>query len=320
MDISPLFITEYEDNVSLCLTATFGVFPELQTMGFQGSGYDWAVIAELLIEDFFPESGNEIEFDCEFGMFVAIFRNKKLCEQFADRMKEIYDNKEILQQFVEKAEFSNDNEGMEFSFFGFNSITVHIKMNSEEDIEEINRCLSEIIDDEENPFIKEGIEPEGGVTMDLLNLAGSVDMMDLMNQIMSGKSLEDVIEDAETEKRENLIQQGFYSVKSSKIQMINFKLKMEKLSRLLNLPIMVAIVFGGDTAELVVFEHGEEKLKQLCSVEEKENMDYKEFVSMLHLNCNSEDIEKVWQQAKPRAAKQTIQKMEQILNMKLIME
>lgn len=84
--IKPFSLIRGETSSSLILNAgnfQQAVFDERAADGFQGSGYDWASVAHVFLDEEMPELRADIQFDPEADMFCVYSSNPQAIEAFA---------------------------------------------------------------------------------------------------------------------------------------------------------------------------------------------------------------------------------------------
>nr|WP_232231594.1 Imm51 family immunity protein [Paenibacillus sp. HW567] len=72
--------------------------------GFEGSGYDWASLAAVFLEEQMPELAEVIHFDPEAGMFCAYSSNKEAILSFATGFKTACEDDTLIQDLFSRAE------------------------------------------------------------------------------------------------------------------------------------------------------------------------------------------------------------------------
>jgi hypothetical protein len=71
--------------------------------GWIGSGYDWNSIAQVIVSERLPGLANELSFDSEGGMFVAVGPHAAL-EQLGKAMHLAYHDDNALRDLLSRAE------------------------------------------------------------------------------------------------------------------------------------------------------------------------------------------------------------------------
>lgn len=108
-NIEPFTFYVHEDRpeqASLLLTVfkeREHVFAERADEGWMGGGYDWASVAQVVLDEKTPELLDKISFDPESSMFVA-YGETPAVMAFAKAMKDVYDNEELLRDLLSRAE------------------------------------------------------------------------------------------------------------------------------------------------------------------------------------------------------------------------
>jgi len=72
------------------------LFKTRKDEGFEGSGYDWESLAEVYIQEHFPDLQSEVEFDSEYMMFCAYSFELDAFRCFAIGFKEACENDELI--------------------------------------------------------------------------------------------------------------------------------------------------------------------------------------------------------------------------------
>ncbi len=84
--IKPFTLVHGDNSTSLILGACEfqqAVFDERAADGFQGSGYDWASVAQVFLDEEAPELRADIQFDPEADMFCVYASKPQAIEAFA---------------------------------------------------------------------------------------------------------------------------------------------------------------------------------------------------------------------------------------------
>ena len=79
------------------------IFTELEDEGWQGNGYDWESIARAVLEDQLYDLDEEIDFDCDAGLFSASGSRNAL-EQLGRAMQAVYHDEDLLREMLGRAE------------------------------------------------------------------------------------------------------------------------------------------------------------------------------------------------------------------------
>jgi tetratricopeptide (TPR) repeat protein len=80
------------------------VFETRADEGFEGSGYDWASLAAVYLEEKLPELEGIVRFDPEADMFCAYSGNQEALEAFALGFKEACENDVLIRDLFSRAE------------------------------------------------------------------------------------------------------------------------------------------------------------------------------------------------------------------------
>ncbi len=105
--IKPFFWSEYEGNYSVCLgVGEFRdeIFETRADEGFEGSGYDWASLADVFLNEKMAELKEVINFDPEGSMFCAYSADKTALQKFTLAFKEACEDDECIQDLFSRAE------------------------------------------------------------------------------------------------------------------------------------------------------------------------------------------------------------------------
>ena len=70
---------------------------------WEGTGYDWASIAEYIILEKFPEDRDKFEFDSESSMFCVLSDVKNL-ERLGKELSKVFNSEELLKNYLDLAE------------------------------------------------------------------------------------------------------------------------------------------------------------------------------------------------------------------------
>ncbi|WKJ89204.1 Imm51 family immunity protein [Methylomonas montana] len=81
----------------------FHVFEERADEGWNGNGYDWNSIAQVIVAEQLPDLQDELDFDPEAGMFSAQGSRSAL-ERFGKAMSSAFHNDEVLRDLLSRAE------------------------------------------------------------------------------------------------------------------------------------------------------------------------------------------------------------------------
>lgn len=105
---SPFVLCEYNGNHSLILSdmemeAKMPVFEEQAESGWNGNGYDWTSITNVVIAERIPELRERISFDSEAGMLCALGAKDDLVV-LANAMVKVFNSDEQLRDLLSRAE------------------------------------------------------------------------------------------------------------------------------------------------------------------------------------------------------------------------
>jgi len=84
------------------MTARTHVFEE-RSEGWLGNGYDWTSIARVVVEERLPEVRDDLDFNSEGGMFVAIGSVEAL-RKLGEEMKRVFDDEASIRDILGRAE------------------------------------------------------------------------------------------------------------------------------------------------------------------------------------------------------------------------
>lgn len=106
--IAPFYWVEHDDSYSVCF-ADLGqykqhVFDTRAEEGFEGSGYDWASLASVFLDEKKPKLAGIVGLDPEGSMFCAYSDNKEALQEFILSFKEACDNDEVIIDLFSRAE------------------------------------------------------------------------------------------------------------------------------------------------------------------------------------------------------------------------
>lgn len=103
----PFFWVEHEKSYSVCLNVgeyLQEVFDSRADEGFEGSGYDWASLAAVFLEEKCPELLGKVDFDPEGSMFCAYSADSDALEQFIRLFKAACEDKPLILDLFSRAE------------------------------------------------------------------------------------------------------------------------------------------------------------------------------------------------------------------------
>nr|WP_281257780.1 immunity 51 family protein [Paenibacillus donghaensis] len=106
--IKPFILVE-QDKGGMSVILTVGTYKEelfqlRENEGFEGSGYDWASLAAVFLEEQMPELSGTIRFDPEADMFCAYSADRAALQQFAVRFKAACEDDELMKDLFSRAE------------------------------------------------------------------------------------------------------------------------------------------------------------------------------------------------------------------------
>lgn len=81
----------------------FHIFEERADEGWNGNGYDWNSIAQVILFEQLPDLQDELDFDPEAGMFSAQGSRSAL-ERLGKAMSLAFHNEEVLRDLLSRAE------------------------------------------------------------------------------------------------------------------------------------------------------------------------------------------------------------------------
>jgi hypothetical protein len=84
------------------MVARTHIFEE-RSEGWLGNGYDWTSIARVVVEERLPDLRNDLKFDSEAGMFVAIGSIEAL-KRLGEEMKKVFDDETSIRDLLGRAE------------------------------------------------------------------------------------------------------------------------------------------------------------------------------------------------------------------------
>jgi hypothetical protein len=76
---------------------------EERSDGWLGNGYDWTSIARVVVEERLPDLRDDLIFDPEAGMFVAIGSIEAL-RRLGEEMKKVFDDEASIRDILGRAE------------------------------------------------------------------------------------------------------------------------------------------------------------------------------------------------------------------------
>lgn len=105
--IKPFTWSEYEGSYSLLLVTgeyKAEVFRRRREEGFLGTGYDWASLAQVFLDEKQPELADQIDFDPEADMFCAYSSEEEGLKAFALAFKSACEDRKLIQDLFSRAE------------------------------------------------------------------------------------------------------------------------------------------------------------------------------------------------------------------------
>lgn len=106
-EIAPFFWVEQQNGASVCLNAgeyLQEIFDARAEEGFEGSGYDWASLAQVFLEERCPDLQGKIGLDPESGMFCAYSKEKDDLADFILRFKKACEDQPLIADLFSRAE------------------------------------------------------------------------------------------------------------------------------------------------------------------------------------------------------------------------
>ncbi|MBX0290366.1 immunity 51 family protein [Hymenobacter sp. HSC-4F20] len=105
--ISPFFWSEHESSASVSLPVgeyKTDVFKARADEGFEGSGYDWASLAQVFLQEKMPQLVGTVKFDPEGSMYCAYSSDKAALKQFALAFKEAVEDEDVIHDLFSRAQ------------------------------------------------------------------------------------------------------------------------------------------------------------------------------------------------------------------------
>ncbi|NPD55549.1 hypothetical protein EEL40_13305 [Muribaculaceae bacterium Isolate-083 (Janvier)] len=105
--IKPFFWVEHENSVSVCLNVgeyKDEIFQTRENEGFEGTGYDWASLARVFLDELEPKLIDIVQFDPEADMFCAYSDDKEALKTFIIAFKNACENETLIQDLFSRAE------------------------------------------------------------------------------------------------------------------------------------------------------------------------------------------------------------------------
>jgi len=104
--IAPFFWSEHDNSASVCLEVggyRNEIFEAHAEEGFEGSGYDWASLAKVFLEEKQPQLIGTVKFDPEGSMYCAYSSDKEALKQFAIAFKEAVEDEALVHDLFSRA-------------------------------------------------------------------------------------------------------------------------------------------------------------------------------------------------------------------------
>ena len=79
-------------------------------LGLSCSGYEWEQIVNYFIYDVMPDIAEDVDYDCESGMFCIFSKNYKALKRFALAFRKVWDNETLLSIYIKKAFYTDVSE------------------------------------------------------------------------------------------------------------------------------------------------------------------------------------------------------------------
>lgn len=102
--IAPFTWGEFDDDVSVCLSAGKYLSEAFEAQGFEGSGYDWDGLANVFLEEQHPELIEQIHFDSEAGMFCVYSEDVEAMRAFISSFREACEDRDLILDMLSRAE------------------------------------------------------------------------------------------------------------------------------------------------------------------------------------------------------------------------
>lgn len=106
-NLAPFFWVEHESSASVCLNVgeyLQEVFDIRADEGFEGSGYDWASLAQVYLDEKKPHLVEKVDFDPEGSMFCAYSKDAGALEEFICGFKAACEDKALIMDLFSRAE------------------------------------------------------------------------------------------------------------------------------------------------------------------------------------------------------------------------
>ena len=105
--INPFFWVEHSNSSSVCLDVGAykqEIFDTRADEGFEGSGYDWASLADVFIKEKRADLVDIIRFDPEGGMFCAYSSDTEKLKDFILSFKKACEDEAVIKDLFSRAE------------------------------------------------------------------------------------------------------------------------------------------------------------------------------------------------------------------------
>lgn len=106
--IKPFFWLEHDNSYSVCMADVgnykTAIFATRADEGFEGSGYDWASLAAVFLEEKHPEWQDIVSFDPEGSMFTAYSSDKGALKAFTLAFKAACEDDKLILDLFSRAE------------------------------------------------------------------------------------------------------------------------------------------------------------------------------------------------------------------------
>ncbi|MDG0791850.1 Imm51 family immunity protein [Cohnella ginsengisoli] len=106
-ELAPFKLVRHGDSTSVFLSAGIykqDLFRLREEEGFEGSGYDWASLAAVFLEERMPELSGIVRFDPEAGMFSAYSGDREAIVRFAHAFKSACEDDVLIRDLFSRAE------------------------------------------------------------------------------------------------------------------------------------------------------------------------------------------------------------------------
>lgn len=106
-NIGPFMLIEHDDSTSVILCVgeyRHDIFLEREEEGFVGSGYDWASLASVFLDERMPELAEDVRMDPEGDMFCAFSKNRAALRAFVVAFHAMCEDVEAMRSMFSRAE------------------------------------------------------------------------------------------------------------------------------------------------------------------------------------------------------------------------